>query len=87
MRIKIKADTTKGPLATAAIPLWGCVVGSQDEGRVINEMLFKDLTSHSLMAARWTISLDILRLVVYSSRNRIWLVLKRLLNAVLDSSC
>lgn len=40
----------KRPLAPAATPLLGDAVGSRDEERVINkEMLFKGLTSHSLM--------------------------------------
>lgn len=44
MRIKIKVDAPKGPPTPAAIPLLGETVGSRDEGRVINEMLFKELT-------------------------------------------
>lgn len=46
MGIKIKV---KGPF----VSLLGAAVGSSDEGRPINEMLFKDLTSHSLMPAMW----------------------------------
>ena len=55
MRIKSKLTQLKGP-----IPLWGSVVGSKDEGRMINEILFKDLTSHSLMATQWVPQASIL---------------------------
>lgn len=74
---KSKLTQLKGPPTPAAIPLLGDPVESRDEGRVINEMLFKDLTWHSLMPVMWVPQapfLDNLRAPVYLFQNRIWLV-------------
>lgn len=73
---EIQVDATKRPPILAAISLLGDAVRSRDEGRVINKMLFKDLTSHSLMAAQWVPqvpSLDNARAPVWFKN---WLVLK-----------
>lgn len=86
-RMKSKLTQLKGPQVPAAIPLLGDAVGSRDEGRVITEMLFKDLTSHSLMPAQWVPQAPLLtnlRAPEYSYR--IWLVLKRLLNMLLGAT-
>lgn len=65
---EIKVHAPKGLSAPAAIPLLGRVLSSRDEGRVIDEMLFKDLTSHLMMPSMWVLQpppVDNLRVPVY----------------------
>lgn len=57
---EIKVQAPKGLSAPAAIPLLGGVLSSRDEGRVIDEMLFKrpDLTLNDAFYVGATASLS-----------------------------